>query len=291
MRLFKRPTKSKKSLGTIDIVQITDITPATRIAFWNLIFELKQALEKNFAWTEESTWHKEVWKKEFEAPLHLLNQNSFYNQAYAMMINQATPLSKIQSFFSESYAALPVRAWTTSGKTYREMIGVELNTILIRYSVAFRFKDGFWVQVGSEIENQLVQDVLLGIGSYPGTEEKVQLALRELSNPDSANYGAAVADAINSVEAFVRHLTGAKTLPKSIDWMNAHGSPIHPALLESLEKLYAWTSAADNQRHGSANASDLDRDLAKFTIMTMFAWLNLLLSADSSSRTPGKPKA
>ena len=147
MRLFKRPTKSKKSLGTIDIVQITDITPATRIAFWNLIFELKQALEKNFAWTEESTWHKEVWKKEFEAPLHLLNQNSFYNQAYAMMINQATPLSKIQSFFSESYAALPVRAWTTSGKTYREMIGVELNTILIRYSVAFRFNGYKFCQV------------------------------------------------------------------------------------------------------------------------------------------------
>ena len=162
MKLFKRTKPFETSTGS-PLVQIDRITPATRIALWNVVFELREALHDRYGWNEESTWHKHVWRIVFEAPLHLLDEQTFYNHAHVFLTSESTELLSIKSFFTETHTSLPVRGWAPSGKTYRNELEDELNKVLTRYSVGFRFQDGIWVQVGSELDNQVAAEVLASV--------------------------------------------------------------------------------------------------------------------------------
>ncbi len=127
--------------------------------------------------------------------------------------------------------------------------------------------------------HDIVGDLLANIAKSSGASNHLRKAHRFLEGdpPDAAN---AAKEAISAVEALARRKcdTDSATLGECLKQLKKK-KRIHPALSDSLEKLWGFTNQSPGVRHGSHDAPEITIDEARFVLSVCQAAVQLLLAA------------
>ena len=99
-----------------------------------------------------------------------------------------------------------------------------------------------------------------------------------MSDRTNPNYSKSMHDSISAVEGLAKILLedDSITLGKAIPKLRTKYS-LHPVLMESLNKLYGYTSDEDGIRHGSPNPSTMSYIDAKFMLVACTNFINYLI--------------
>lgn len=113
----------------------------------------------------------------------------------------------------------------------------------------------------------------------------ISKAINEISKRENADPETIIGESIKGVESAANHIIkefcgerSDKTLSQAIKIMGKHKIlDDHPALFQSLDKLYAYASDS-GIRHGKSETNDYDIDLsdANFILVTCSAFVNLM---------------
>lgn len=103
----------------------------------------------------------------------------------------------------------------------------------------------------------------------------INKSLELLSNRENPDYENSIKEAIGAVESLSMILTGEKeSLGKLTNKLK-----VHPAFKGALNKLFGWTSADGNIRHGSSEKPSREYyNEAKFMIVTCSAYINYIIA-------------
>lgn len=152
------------------------------------------------------------------------------------------------------------------------------NLVLEREKSSFRFIDDLLVRISNqegidEIERAMTQT------SAQGVQVHIRRAAELYSERPNADYRNSVKESISAVESAVSFITGEKTYGVSRPLKKVFEQyPVHPALREGFEKLYAYTSDANGIRHALQEESDLTQEDARYMLVSCSAFANYLLA-------------
>ncbi len=95
----------------------------------------------------------------------------------------------------------------------------------------------------------------------------------------SPDYRNSIKEAVPAVEAAVSFVTGGKPDGVSRPLRKVFEQfPVHPALRDGFEKLYAYTSDAEGIRHALMQESNLTQEDARYMLVSCSAFANYLLA-------------
>lgn len=276
--------KRSQASDSEDFSQIIRFGEPLRTGILNAFYELWQNLSDNHEWSTQDQTAKEVWKVYFENPLDQFSMDRFYALVRERIYDEGKPVPVLQELVTRIYNALPENVRLPNWKMARNFYMDETNAALSRYGAGWRLQEGMWIQIDSDVQNAQIVEVISTTKNYKSVEEKVKLALHELNDPRNKDFGVSVVHAHTALEAMAVTLTGENTLSKAAEKLEHNGRPLHPALKKTLQTLFGWVSEQSNLRHGSEKISKVDRDLAKFALLTMFAFINFLESGNRNQR-------
>ena len=153
-----------------------------------------------------------------------------------------------------------------------------LNNILELENSAYRLINNAITPITSEQEIQSIEGALKNTNQYSGVQQHLNQALKLMSDRTNPNYSKSMHDSISAVEGLAKILLedDSITLGKAIPKLRTKYS-LHPVLMESLNKLYGYTSDEDGIRHGSPNPSTMSYIDAKFMLVACTNFINYLI--------------
>lgn len=159
------------------------------------------------------------------------------------------------------------------------------NTFLEREVSAYRFVNGYIVQLTSEEEIAEIQEALKVAGSLAPVKVHLETALRHFASRNSPDYRNSIKESISAVEAICRIMTGdpKATLGHAIKKLKDRHIEIHPSLEKAFGHLYGYTSDADGIRHALLEQSSLDAEDAKFMLVSCSAFVNYLTAESTKA--------
>lgn len=154
----------------------------------------------------------------------------------------------------------------------------KLNNILKEEGSAYSLIKRKFILITSEQEIQSIEDALENTNPYSGVQQHLNQALKLMSDRTNPNYSKSMHDSISAVEGLAKILLedDSITLGKAIPKLRTKYS-LHPVLMESLNKLYGYTSDEDGIRHGSPNPSAMSYIDAKFMLVACTNFINYLI--------------
>lgn len=154
----------------------------------------------------------------------------------------------------------------------------QINQALERENSAYRIINDEIIPITSEQEIQSIETALENTNQYSGVQQHLNQALKLMSDRQNPNYSKSMHDSISAVEGLARLLLedDSITLGKAIPRIRTKYE-LHPTLMESLNKLYGYTSDEAGVRHGSAQESNLSYIDAKFMLVACTNFINYLI--------------
>lgn len=154
----------------------------------------------------------------------------------------------------------------------------KINLVLKSENSAYRVTNNEITPITSEQEIQSIEDAITNTTPYTGVHQHLNQSLTLLSDRQNPNYSKSMHDSISAVEGLARLLLedNTITLGKAIPKLRTKYS-LHPVLMESLNKLYGYTSDESGIRHGAAEASNLSYIDAKFMLVACTNFINYLI--------------
>jgi len=153
----------------------------------------------------------------------------------------------------------------------------ECNEVLKREVSGYRFIGDRIAQITAEEEVAEIEEALKGKQTAEPVATHLESALELFSDRQSPDYRNSIKESISAVEAMSNLIAGkdkatlGEALRKITDKI-----ALHPALYESFNKLYGYTSNADGIRHALLDESKLDSEDAKFMLVACSAFINYL---------------
>lgn len=180
---------------------------------------------------------------------------------------------EVYSFIEETLENYP-----REFKKNKELFTKELNNFLEKENSAYRIINNEITPITSEQEIQSIENALKNTNPYSGVQEHLNQALKLMSDRQNPNYSKSMHDSISAVEGLAKILLedDSITLGKAIPKLRTKYS-LHPVLMESLNKLYGYTSDEDGIRHGSPNPSTMSYIDAKFMLVACTNFINYLM--------------
>ncbi|NCI77898.1 AbiJ-NTD4 domain-containing protein [Acinetobacter kanungonis] len=153
-----------------------------------------------------------------------------------------------------------------------------INEALETEASAYRIINEQITEITSEQEIQSIEDALENTNPYAGVQQHLNQALKLMSDRQKPDYRNSIKESISCVEALAMQLLedDSITLGKAIPKLKTKYS-LHPVLMESLNKLYGYTSDEDGVRHGSPNSSTVTYIDAKFMLVACTNFINYLI--------------
>lgn len=153
-----------------------------------------------------------------------------------------------------------------------------LNDCLQSENSAYRVIDNQIVEITSEQEIQSIEDALANTNQYSGVQQHLNQALKLMSDRQNPDYRNSIKESISGVEALAMQLLEDNSIPlgKAIPKLRSKYN-LHPTLMESLNKLYGYSSDEDGVRHGSPNSSTVIYTDAKFMLVACTNFINYLI--------------
>lgn len=158
------------------------------------------------------------------------------------------------------------------------------NKMLEREVSAYRFVEREITAITSEIEISEIEEALEAENSLKPVTNHLRQALDLLADRKSPDYRNSIKESILALEAICQLITGntKATLGQALKEIESKVT-IHPALKDSFNKLYGYTSDADGIRHALLDDSNLKFEDAKFMLVSCSAFINYLKSKASTS--------
>jgi len=160
----------------------------------------------------------------------------------------------------------------------KESFATLLNSCLEIKNSVYRIINYRVTEITSEQEIQSIETALENTNQYSGVQLHLNQALKLMSDRQNPNYSKSMHDSISAVEGLARLLLedDSITLGKAIPRIRTKYE-LHPTLMESLNKLYGYTSDEAGVRHGSAQESNLSYIDAKFMLVACTNFINYLI--------------
>lgn len=153
------------------------------------------------------------------------------------------------------------------------------NTTLQRERSGYRFVGGILTPITNEDELNEVDRAINN--ARTSSSKHLQTALQLLSDRSNPDFRNSIKESISAVEAICRVLVGNEkaVLSDALKRLQRDGAVfIHPALAQSFEKLYAYTSDADGIRHSLLeDGTPLALEDAQYMLITCSAFVNYLV--------------
>ena len=161
---------------------------------------------------------------------------------------------------------------------FKESFISEINKVLIDEKSAYQVINEQIIEITSEQEIQSIEEAFKNTNQYSGIQQHLNQALKLMSDRQNPNYSKSMHDSISAVEGLARLLLkdDSMTLGKAIPRLRTKYE-LHPTLMESLNKLYGYTSDEAGIRHGSAQESNLSYIDAKFMLVACTNFINYLI--------------
>ncbi len=153
-----------------------------------------------------------------------------------------------------------------------------INAVLERENSAYRIIENKIILITSEQEIQSIEEALDSTNPYSGVQQHLNQSLKLISDRQNPDYRNSIKESISAVEALVMQLLedNSITLGKAIPKLRSKYN-LHPTLMESLNKLYGYSSDEDGVRHGSPNSSTVTYIDAKFMLVACTNFINHLI--------------
>lgn len=152
------------------------------------------------------------------------------------------------------------------------------NRVLAREKSAFRFAETTLVRVTDEME---LEEVSKSIGNQSTitVRQHIRRAAELFSQQPKPDFRNSIKESISAVEAAVQELSGKRTsgVDKPLK-MIEDVLPVHPALRQGFEKLYAFTSDESGIRHALLDEDRVTESQARYMLVSCSAFANFLLA-------------
>ena len=149
------------------------------------------------------------------------------------------------------------------------------NNVLREEGSAYRIINNQIIEIVSEEEVKEIEKVFNQSDKFEPIKKHLEKSLRYLSNREKPDYENSIKESISSLESLAKILTEKNLtlgiLIKDLD--------IHPALKESISKLYGWASNEDGIRHGSnGKTSKIDEQEARLVLVIASSLINYIIA-------------
>ncbi len=162
----------------------------------------------------------------------------------------------------------------------KTFITAQLNTVMETYGGGYRIIDGKVVPMTSASEVSAVEEALSDSAQIERVRDQLESMLSALSARPQDNYLRSAQEALDAVEALVRHLTGKNTLSVGLRALrNRDGDPFHQTIYSAWEKLYGYRG--DELQH--AKGAHVDLATARYLVVQACAFCSLLLAQTPSN--------
>jgi hypothetical protein len=168
--------------------------------------------------------------------------------------------------------------YQTRGGREKKRFILECNRIFEEEKVRYRFIKNSIISIVDQTEVASLEESLSQAETFDGVKRHMSRAIELYSDRKSPDYRNAIKEAISAVESASKVISG-KSKAGLADAINAidkkHG--IHPALKESLLKLYGYSSDKQGIRHALIEDPNVGHAEAKFMLIGCSAFCNYLI--------------
>lgn len=155
----------------------------------------------------------------------------------------------------------------------------EINIILEKEYVGYRFVGGKIVPITYKAETQSIHDALAL--PFIGCRIHIQKAMGFISDRKNPDYKNCIKESISAVESVCQQITGDNkaSLGDALRKLEKNGITLHPSLKSGFSKLYGYTSDQGGIRHAEGMyESNVTFEDAKYMLVSCSAFVNYLIA-------------
>lgn len=160
----------------------------------------------------------------------------------------------------------------------------EYNEVFEKEYIGYRFINKLIVKITNKKEIESIQEA--SNSKFNAINEHLNKAILFVSESKSKDYKNSIKESISAVEALCSIITKSEkgTLGEMINIISKE-KQLHPALKDSISKLYGFTSDEPGIRHGKGKkGDDISFDDAKFVLVVCSAIINYFISSFLASK-------
>ncbi len=256
-----------------NVIQVDKMDQDLRVGLWNVLELFYWAkMSYRYVQSDDNLHHLlcSLWMDHFKLPLDIMPREWVTAKGEVRKIFFSCEwfdVYDIVEFIASNYPLSSVN------KRFMEYC----NSILEREVSGWRFIGEEIAPITSEEEIAEIEKALESTSSLRPVATHIKTALDFLSDKKTPDYRNSIKESISAVEAICRVITGEDdaTLGEALKVISGK-IRIHPALQQSLNKLYGYTSDADGIRHSLLDEPNIDFEDAKFMLVSCSAFINYL---------------
>lgn len=154
-----------------------------------------------------------------------------------------------------------------------------MNKLFEKEYVGYRFIDDYIVPITDDTEIKEIEETL--DIKIQASKKHIEKALGFLSDREKPDYKNSVKESISAIEAACKVILGNDSvdLSNAIKKLKDTGIELHPALLQAIDKLYAYAGDKGGVRHSEKSVeNNVTFEEAKFILVTSCALVNYLIA-------------
>lgn len=153
-----------------------------------------------------------------------------------------------------------------------------VNTVLERELSAYRLVEGQVIPISSEEEVSSIEGAFRNTSRLIGPQTHLKSAIAHLASRGSPDFRNSIKESISAVESVCKLIAGKPkaTLGEALQALEK-GGVIHPALKQSFNALYGYTSDSDGIRHAMTDAPNVGLIDAKYMLVSCTGFINYLV--------------
>lgn len=154
-----------------------------------------------------------------------------------------------------------------------------MNKLFEKEYVGYRFIDDCIVPITDDTEIKEIEETL--DTKIQASKKHIEKALGFLSDREKPDYKNSVKESISAIEAACKVILGNDSvdLNNAIKKLKDKGIELHPALLQAIDKLYAYAGDKGGVRHSEKSVeNNVTFEEAKLILVTSCAFSNYLIA-------------
>lgn len=275
---MKKFSERKGYITVSETIQVESMSDELRNSLWNVLNqEIPQTRGEAIQPTVFITiFSEDIWFNYFKKPIDsrpghpsdiLMEIRDYFFQC---------PWNEVYDFLEFIDSLLINKDGVIIDKKYSIIFQDNLNKILERELSGYRIVSGYFIEITSKQEIQMLQKVIQDSAFAP-VSTHLQRALELFADRKNPDYRNSIKESISAVESMVKIITGKDkaTLEEALKELEKKRN-LHPAFKKGFSNLYGYTSDAGGIRHCMINESNITSADAKYFLFSCASFVNYL---------------